>query len=89
MIKHITFKRSAWVRLVAIALWAMTLVTATAADAALELVVPVDAKSARTRKKEIDELRQRLQELQFITAGDTWRQGYGNREPCFLGMLKP
>ena len=33
------------------------------ADAALELVVPVDAKSARTRKKEIDELRRRLQEL--------------------------
>lgn len=32
MIKHITFKRSAWVRLVAIALWAMTLVTAHAYD---------------------------------------------------------
>lgn len=32
MIKHITFKRSAWVRLVAIALWAMTLVTANAYD---------------------------------------------------------
>lgn len=32
-------------------------------DDALELLVPVDAKSARTRKKEIDELRRRLQEL--------------------------
>ena len=32
-------------------------------DDALELVVPVDAKSARARKKEIDELRRRLQEL--------------------------